>query len=195
LTAPKHDEPKSTPPTGEDLANDYFEQVIKPQPHPGWDGYNPHFIAIDMSQGGDETVGVRITMGPDGPVLEFLKPEDIFMQPGEPTDSVPHEIDMNPTNATEIAADVTLFTRNGAKIGNAMVIREVKASSEAMAEFLLAKGEKLWLIETDFGNRVRMSNSEINSLFTLGYLRDHDRWWEDRLAIIKHHQTDQSKFR
>ncbi len=119
-------------------------------------------------------------------------PYDRILKAGQPTDNVPDDVDLTPTFATAIGPNVSLFTRDGSKIGNAVIIKQAGHTSSfpGSRDYI-----PLWLIETDFGNRTKMSESGINTLFTLGYLRDHNRWWDDRLAIIKHHQTDQSKYR
>lgn len=57
-----------------------------------------------------------------------------------------------------------LLTRDGRKMGNAIIIREV-APHPAAAEYLLKTGQKMFLIETDFGNQCRLSSNEISELF------------------------------
>lgn len=82
-------------------------------------------------------------------------------------------IDMDPQPATELAPGVTLYTRGGNKIGNAIVIRPV-----------LGKNGQHWLIETDFGNQCTLSESDIDDWFTLGVKSDYDMWWDNRLYRI-----------
>lgn len=57
-----------------------------------------------------------------------------------------------------------LFTRDGRRIGNAIIIREVQPHPEA-AHYFTKTGQKLWLIETDFGNQLRFSDNEIEEHF------------------------------
>jgi hypothetical protein len=89
-----------------------------------------------------------------------------------------------PDNATELAAGVTLMTLDGSKIGNAIIIKEVIPTG-SLVQYLAGTGQKLWLIETDFGNQVRCCDNEIHELFGLGYQTDYDRWWDDRLVAIQ----------
>lgn len=58
----------------------------------------------------------------------------------------------------------TLFTRDGRRMGNAIIIEEV-TPPPAAAEYLAKTGQKMWLIETDFGNRVRLTDNEIDEHF------------------------------
>jgi hypothetical protein len=104
---------------------------------------------------------------------------DMIMERGRPTDDTPHEIydpRFNPEPAKEYAPGVTLLTRDGFKIGNAIIVKEAKGHTEGKT--------RLWLIETDFGNRCKMTTSALDELFTLGYIRDYDQWWEDRIEAI-----------
>lgn len=82
-------------------------------------------------------------------------------------------IDWDPQPATELAPGVTLFTRDGSKIGNAIVIRA-----------LHGKDSQHWLIETDYGNQCTFSEREIDDWFTLGVKSNHDMWWDNRLYRI-----------
>jgi hypothetical protein len=111
--------------------------------------------------------------------------------PGQPTDSEPHQTPIlapklgEMPDATEIAPGVTLATRDGLQIGNAIVIKEVKPRSEQITQLLKAKDQKLWLIETDFGNLCRLSDSEIHQLFVLRKQDNYDRWWGERMDAIQ----------
>jgi hypothetical protein len=70
--------------------------------------------------------------------------------------------------ATELKAGVTLLTVDGRQIGNAIIISEVPPHP-ASADYLSKTGQKMWLIETDFGNQVRFCDNEIKECFTLGF--------------------------
>ena len=91
---------------------------------------------------------------------------------------------LDAVQAKEIAPGVTLCTKDGYVTGNAIVIKEIKPTT-TMADWLEANNQKLWLIETDFGNRCQFTDAEIEAYYNLGYQRDHDSWWEARLALIQ----------
>jgi hypothetical protein len=70
-----------------------------------------------------------------------------------------------------------LPTKDGRKIGNAVVV-----TSDAPDR---------WLLETDFGNTLRLSYSELDSLFHLDFEPEIDeqprtleRWFADRLRLV-----------
>lgn len=90
---------------------------------------------------------------------------------------------LDAVQAKEIAPGVTLMTKDGRTIGNAIVIRETTAP--AAMEYLQSTGQKLWLIETDFGNRVSLCDNEIHDMFNLGYPRNYDSWWDARMEKIQ----------
>lgn len=58
----------------------------------------------------------------------------------------------------------TLFTRDGRRMGNAIIIEETRPP-QAAAEYLAKTGQKMWLIETDFGNYLRLTDNEIDEHF------------------------------
>lgn len=105
-----------------------------------------------------------------------------YLQPGEPTDDIPYEIE--PTPATRIAPGVTLHTKDGSRIGNAIIVRRngrLKTTVDMIKEH-----HPLWMVETDFGNQIpAMQEDEILSLWNLGYVSNYDHWWESRLKIIE----------
>jgi hypothetical protein len=112
-------------------------------------------------------------------VLEFKRPKD------DPQFREINVLDLlDAVQAKELAPGVTLMTKDGRTIGNAIVIKETEPSSEAMKDFIRNTGQKLWLIETDFGNRAKLTDNEINEWFHLGYPHDHDIWWDARLEKI-----------
>jgi hypothetical protein len=121
-----------------------------------------------------------------GPVPQVNVPESIMTHLG---DSLERE------RATEIAPGVTLFTKDGAVIGNAIVVREVGQTrvwrnDPASAGIPLDSPdavtlEPVWQVETDFGNRLQPTTREIFTMWDLGYVQDYDQWWDDRLDIIK----------
>lgn len=86
--------------------------------------------------------------------------------------------------ATEMAPGVTLLTLDGAKIGNGIIVKEAKPPAAAV-DYLKATGQKMWIVETDFGNRCTLTTNEIHEFYGLGYQQDYDQWWDDRLATIQ----------
>ncbi len=108
---------------------------------------------------------------------------------GQPTDNTPHDVQpisdaMNRENATEIAPGVLLATLDGSKMGNGIVIKEISPHPSA-AKYLAATNQKMWLIQTDFGNICRLSDNEIHEFYGLSWQSDYDEWWDARLALIK----------
>ncbi len=161
---PVADEPTDTPPTGADLANDYFEKIFKSEP----------FVAAVKEafvNGQADFMAMRISYGPEGVVVEPINAEEMLI---------------SPTRATEIKSGVTLHTKDGSKMGNAIVLAKIgqtrvwdnlKSSNYEMQD--------IWLIETDFGNHVRLSVCEIEELFTLGFESNYERGSADRLDLIR----------
>ena len=80
----------------------------------------------------------------------------------------------DPQKALKIAVGVTLFTKDGSKMGNAIVTKIEEFNSRPRIH-----------IETDFGNNTSMFIETIEELFTLGFVRTHDEWWDDRLELIR----------
>lgn len=81
-----------------------------------------------------------------------------------------------PASFAEVGADAisdrqqrALYTRDGRRVGNAII-------------FHVEDGERgsVYLIETDFGNRMRLSQSEILGLFWIGEPASYARWSLDR---------------
>lgn len=61
-----------------------------------------------------------------------------------------------------ICAGAQLFTRNGARAGNAFIIK-----------YEMKFGKHIWLCMTESGNKMRLTVEEIHSMFTIGpYLCD-----------------------
>lgn len=106
----------------------------------------------------------------------------LTLVPGAPTDDTPHPFDRPPSKI--IAPGVLLCTIDGTKMGNAIVIGEAPVPPAAL-EYLHATSQKLWSIETDFGNMAVLTTNEIFEFFTLGWQADHDQWWDNRLEQIR----------
>lgn len=109
---------------------------------------------------------------------------------GQPTDNIPHEVDFFNSRATELAPGVTLFTKNGLYNGNAVIIRqfspiEIDRIASTLAAYLTKTEQRLWLVETDFGNQLKLCDNEIHELFELGRSDNYDRWFDARLELIK----------
>lgn len=93
------------------------------------------------------------------------------------------EIPFERPRATELAPGVTLLTKSGQQVGNAIIVQEKPAKSKAGLEFLA--GRTLWLVETDFGNRMVLSNEEILDWYELGFQQNYDTWFDARLEAIR----------
>jgi len=63
---------------------------------------------------------------------------------------------------------VTLFTRDGRVVGNAIVIE---------------KFGDLWRVETDFGNQMTMTKNEVDAWYHLGHQSTVARWRRDRQQL------------
>lgn len=88
--------------------------------------------------------------------------------------------------ATELAPGVTLLTKNGGRIGNAIVIRGIpreEVLTQSMLSYLDETNQQMWLIETDFGNRTRFCTNELLAHFELGYQQEFKDWFADRRAL------------
>jgi hypothetical protein len=110
---------------------------------------------------------------------------DIIMGP-RPTDNVPHVIHLEPsqvdkdwamlearfTEATQLKPDTTLRTKDGSKMGNAIAVRWVENGARME-------------IETDFGNRVILSEAGILEQFRLGFHQPYAEWFDARLEKIQ----------
>lgn len=75
--------------------------------------------------------------------------------------------------ATEIAAGVTLLTRDGETNGNAIVV-----------SFNEEKGA--WLIQSDYGSRFFLTAEEVMAKFKLGYQTTFIEWFGMQLSLILH---------
>lgn len=87
--------------------------------------------------------------------------------------------------ATGPAPGVTLCTRDGSQIGNAIIIKQIEPQSQFMKDYLKETGETIWLLQTDFGNFTRYTKGEIDSLYTYGVQDSYDRWFDARLELIR----------
>jgi hypothetical protein len=91
-------------------------------------------------------------------------------------------------NADKIEAGVTLFTKDGRRLGNAIIVKEVEpdyyAKLGGLVEHLELTNQKLWLLETDFGNQMRLSDNEILEAYDLGYKSNYILWWSNRQDLI-----------
>lgn len=76
---------------------------------------------------------------------------------------------------------LTLFSKDGSRTGNAIIIRQVEPSSQSMKDYL--RGRPLWLIETDFGNRFRYTDREIDEQFIRGNHVSYEQWKSDREGL------------
>lgn len=108
--------------------------------------------------------------------------------PGQPTDNIPHDVEIDrPPNVDEIGPGVLLQTLDGAKMGNAIVVAEIKLTGDitGMKEHLEKTDQKLWLVQTDFGNIMKLCDNEIHEFYGLGWQSDYDTWFDARLELIQ----------
>ena len=104
-------------------------------------------------------------------------------KPRQATDDLPHDDEAWPARATQLAAGVTLSTKDGKVIGNAIIVEEIDPHPMA-AGYLAATQQRNWLVETDFGNRMTLCSNEIFEMFELGFQQDYERWWNNRIDRI-----------
>lgn len=83
------------------------------------------------------------------------------------------------------APGVLLCTKDGTKQGNAIVVKQIGDTRKWGR--VPVEIEPVWLVETDFGNHMNLSSTEVLTLFTLGRVTDYEKWWDDRLDTI--HKT------
>lgn len=69
---------------------------------------------------------------------------------------------------------ITLQTKDPARNGNAILY------GTEPSKFT---GEQLMLVETDFGNKMRLTNNELNELFIMGRPRNYQEWLTDRRLL------------
>lgn len=67
-----------------------------------------------------------------------------------------------------------LHTKDSTKNGNAILVKEIEPTGFGMKEYL--KGRPLWLVESDFGNRMKLTDREINEMFHRGPAADYSEW-------------------
>lgn len=83
---------------------------------------------------------------------------------------------MERTPAKQLASNITLVTKDGFRVGNAIIIEPVESTLAGITYWY-------WLVETDFGNRLRCTDAEIHSLWELGFEQDYTVWAADRDAL------------
>jgi hypothetical protein len=123
------------------------------------------------------------------------------LKPGEPTDNTSHTVirdikqswDPFRPRATELAAGVTLFTKDSSTVGNGIIVKQLQPGKfqqlGGMTDYLERTGQKLWLVETDFGNNMKLVDAEIREYYELGYQYEYNQWWSDRAdAMLATHQ-------
>jgi hypothetical protein len=75
----------------------------------------------------------------------------------------------------------TLLTRDGRQIGNAIIVEEIENKHGP---------EKLFLVETDFGNRCKLNQAEIEAWFYPGREASYAEWSTDR-TNVRFHNCDE----
>ena len=69
---------------------------------------------------------------------------------------------------------ITLRTKDPTRNGNAILYG---------TEPSRYTGEQLLLVETDFGNKMKLTVGEVNELFTIGLVVNYQDWRNDRRAL------------
>lgn len=159
--------------------------------------------AFDRARKGEDEGTIKSDYQNEDPIIQGAAnegytygsiPVDPVLIAGEPTDHTPHTVKWSPHDptATKIAPGVTLTTLDGAKVGNGIIVREITtdkmnpfAVKGGLPEYLESTGQKLWLVETDFGNRMTLSTNEVHEFYGLGYQQDYETWWDERLQTIQ----------
>lgn len=89
--------------------------------------------------------------------------------------------------ARGIRKGACLATRDGRRIGNAIILQR----AEAPARTFTRDPQPCWVIETDFGNRLTLTETEIGGLFHICPPTDVERWRCDRtFALVASAQAD-----
>ena len=81
-----------------------------------------------------------------------------------------------------------LYTKDGTKTGNAILVREIHPEDlkdiPCLNTYLADTGQKLYWVETDFGNSMRLSTNEINEQYLYGPEQNYYEWYHTRQALI-----------
>lgn len=80
---------------------------------------------------------------------------------------------------------ITLNTRDGSRVGNAIIYGGETRWCEHTHENV-----HVFLLETDFGNHMVLTWREIEELYTIGRYCDYQQWREERARL-----TDESRTR
>lgn len=75
---------------------------------------------------------------------------------------------------------LTLLTKDGTKTGNAIIYDGDDGISweRMIGEF--SEPKPLFYVETDFGNRMKLTWREIEDWFTIGRIQDYKKWKQDQ---------------
>lgn len=68
---------------------------------------------------------------------------------------------------------ITLLTKDGKRTGNAIIIGGEDEPADSY----------LFHVETDFGNRIKITAEELNEMFTLGRVCSYTEWDADRRRL------------
>lgn len=77
----------------------------------------------------------------------------------------------------------TLHTRDGTAYGNAIIIRAISDEDLEPSIKAYLQGRPMWLIETDYGNRIRLTDREIDEMFTRGIAMSYAEWSQKRRIL------------
>ncbi len=88
------------------------------------------------------------------------------------------------TTSTTTYPSSVLWTRDGSKVGNGIIY--------GVANSTYRPTVLLYLVETDFGNRMRLTQGELEAYYVVGPERDYAKWKADRIDIAnQNHITDE----
>lgn len=78
---------------------------------------------------------------------------------------------------------LTLHTRDGSQVGNAVLYgaENRQYNAEQVEQTVL-----VFHVETDFGNHMTLTQSELDAMYTAGRKTDYKRWSADRGQLINH---------
>ncbi len=83
---------------------------------------------------------------------------------------------------------ITLLTKDGTKTGNAIIYGGDDFVNVYSPKVILdlepgTPMKPIFFVETDFGNRMKLTWSEIEELFTVGRVCPYDQWKADRNSL------------
>lgn len=75
-----------------------------------------------------------------------------------------------------------LYTKNPKCHGNAIIVAEYDPTENTLINYL--NGRKMWIVESDFGNRMKLTDNEIDEYYNRGDMHDYQDWARDRMIAV-----------